>query len=154
MLTVALSIVVGVCVGAGAISIIALCFREHAEALADIQACELHFVVHDYDGQPVSDVQLVLINARDGTLWRPIGNWRGLGSLVTDSNGRVAFILKEGQGYGGHSWRLWGYERSNVPLPQLELRCEGYACFSLPLTGPMKKATINVVCERNTFPNR
>ena len=152
VVTIIVSLLLGACIGAAGIVVVALFVRERVEALADIQPCEWHFLVHDANGTPMPDVQLVLLDASNGNHWPEIGNWRGPGSLVTDSRGEVVFMLTEGKGYGGHVWQIWGYQKHGIPRPQLELRYQGYTIFRLPLTGGVTKGTIEIVCDRSAVP--
>ena len=152
IITVALSLSLGMCIGAAIMVVVTLAMREHAEGLAEIPPFELHFLVQDANNIPVSGADLVLVNSSDGDFWRDIGNWHGPGSLVTDGDGKVVFTLTEGYAYGGHAWRIWGYQRNEMPQPKLELRYRGYAIAGMPLTSGVKKAMIEVICDTSALP--
>jgi hypothetical protein len=151
VMTVLLWLLLGACVGIGAVLAVVFGMRTSAEGLGTIEPCELVFRLRDTDGAPISGAQLILMDARDGKAWDHIGNWNGPGSLVTDRNGEAVFTLTEARRYGGYSWRIFGYERNQVPQPRLEIRYKAYPVFGLPLTPGINKATVEVVCDRDAL---
>ncbi len=137
----------GIVLGVLGVILTAQWLRTPFYADAIFPSCQWEFRVMDETGAGIPGVELLVIDAKatgvlQDRLWHSIGNWNGPGSLVTDSDGSVTFTVDTPECFGGNGWSLWGYEKSNIPEPLLELRYEGHVLYRSPVNEGQGMITI------------
>ena len=90
--------------------------------------------VKDKAGNPVPDIEMVVMDRRTGDLWNSTGNWDQGKSLFTNNDGEVAFALEQEYGFGGESVSILSYEKTDVPELAIGMRLRGRTIFFLPLS--------------------
>lgn len=128
----------------------ALLYNLHERGIVDaaLRPCSWRIRVLDTKGMPIRDVEVIVMDTRKWRAWHKVGNWTGRGSLTTDSEGKVDFLLKGRFGYGGEFSRVLGYESRTVPYPALAVRSGNRWIPVVELGASVARGEVEVVLDQ------